>query len=43
MKVSSGIEKRLESVTDANDRPAPYNWIMLLVIFIAYLVLAFLV
>lgn len=42
MKVSSGIEKRLESGAEA-DRPAPYNWIMILVIFIAYLVLAFLV
>lgn len=43
MKVSSTARKTAGITDKAADRPAPYNWIMILLILIAYLVMAFVV
>jgi hypothetical protein len=40
MEPYSPIDKPLSPETGSNEKPAPYNWLLLLMIFIGYIVFA---
>jgi hypothetical protein len=40
MKLYSPADKPTGAEDEINDKPAPYNWLLLLIIFIGYIVFA---
>jgi hypothetical protein len=40
MKSYSPVEKPLSTEEEVNEKPAPYNWLLLLVIFVGYIIFA---
>lgn len=40
MKSYSPLEKPVSSQDEVTEKPAPYNWLLLLIIFIGYIMLA---
>jgi hypothetical protein len=41
MKTYSTVEEQVSANDEVSEKPAPYNWLVILFIFIAYLLCAF--